>query len=115
MLRRMIVFQIMMEKEAELRRSINNEAHTSENEDHDGLGLEQGQGASSPSLTFQINPPPAARRGSPTDEVLHDLSSNTDTCSDVQPIRSSQTQETMKSRKTMTSTLMNGGGQRRDG
>ena len=113
MLRRMIVFQIMMEKEAELRRSINNEAHTSENEDHDALGVEQGQGASSPSLTFQINSPSAA--GSPTDEVLHDLSSNTDTCSDVQPIRSSQTQETMKSRKTMTSTLMNGGGQRRDG
>jgi len=63
---------IMIEKEAELRRSVNNEVHTSENEDHDGLGLEQGQGASSPSLTFQINPPPAARRGSPTDEIQPD-------------------------------------------
>uniref|UniRef100_A0A7S0H9J4 PDZ domain-containing protein n=1 Tax=Hanusia phi TaxID=3032 RepID=A0A7S0H9J4_9CRYP len=64
---------IMMEKEAEVRRSMTMESSASDNDELDNVGVEQGQGASSPSLTFQITTNPViSHKVSPTDEIQPD-------------------------------------------
>eukprot|EP00960_Hanusia_phi_P036146 752166-Hanusia_phi.AAC.4 len=66
------IVQIMMEKEAEVRRSMTMESSASDNDELDNVGVEQGQGASSPSLTFQITTNPViSHKVSPTDEVCN--------------------------------------------